>query len=96
MVKQQQKFKDDDYSYNQIGFGDFDLSGSCKEDNVQVLLHENVVANFVEVLTGIEASNDYVDRVKAKQFTQYGIKKGLKEFPREGKQSIIKEMDNIT
>ena len=37
-----------------------------------------------------------MDHVKTKQFTQYSIKKGLNKFPEEGKQSIIKEMDNMT
>ena len=61
-----------------------------------MLLHEDEVANYIELLTPIECSDDYVDYVQAKQFTQYSIKKGLKEFPEEGKRSIIKEMDNMT
>ena len=60
-----------------------------------MLSHEDEVANYVELLTAIEGSDDYVDYIQAKQFTQYSIKKGLKEFPEEGKQSIIKEMDNM-
>ena len=78
-------FKDDDNSNNQVGFGDFAFLGSHKEDNVEVLLYKNEVANFIEALTVIEQINDYVDCVKTKQFTQYIIKKGLKEFPVKGK-----------
>ena len=31
VVKQPENFKDDDYSYNQLGFGNFAFSGSQKE-----------------------------------------------------------------
>ena len=71
------------------------LSGICKEEKIQVLLHENEVSNQIEALTVIEQSNEYVDHVKAKQFTQYSIKKGLKEISNEGKQYIIKELGNM-
>ena len=58
--------------------------------------HEDKVANYIESLTTIKGSDDYVDYIKAKQFTQYSIKNGLKELPDEGKQYIIKEMNNMT
>ena len=82
VVKQPESFKDDDYSYNQIGFGD---SENSKGEKVQVLSHEDEVANYIELLTAIEGSGDYVDYNMAKKFSQYTIKKGLKEFPEEGK-----------
>ena len=81
MVKQWENSKDDNYSNNQICFGNFTFSGSCKEDNVQASLHENEVANYVKALTAIETSNNYMDHVKPKKLTQYSIKKGVKEFP---------------
>ena len=47
--------------------------------------HEDEVTNYIELLTAIEGSDDYVDYIKAKQLTQYSIKKGLKEFPEVGR-----------
>ena len=67
-----------------------------KGHNVQVFLHANEVTNYIEALSVIEQSNDYMGHANAKQFDQFVIKKGLKEFPMEGKQYIIKEMDDIT
>ena len=58
VVNQAESYTDYDYSYNQIGFGDFDFSESRKGDNVQVLSHENEVASYIESLTAIEGSND--------------------------------------
>ena len=54
VVKQPQNFKDGDYPYNQVDFCNFAFLGSCKEDNVQVLLHENEVSNYFKALTVIE------------------------------------------
>ena len=85
VVKQAESYKDADYSYTQNDFGDFAFSESRNADKVKVLKHEDEVANYIESLTAIEGSDDYVDYIKAKQFTQYSIKKGLKEFPDEGK-----------
>ena len=96
VVKQAESYKDADYSYTQSDFGDFAFSESRNADKVKVLKYEDEVANYIELLTAFEGSDDYVDYIKAKQFTQYSIKKGLKEFPDEGKQSIIKEMNNMT
>ena len=61
VVKQPENFDDNIYSYNQIGFGDFAFSESCKGEKVQVLSHEDEVANYIESLTAIEGSDDYVD-----------------------------------
>ena len=43
-----------------------------------MLSHENERANYIESLTAIEGSKDYVEYIQAKQFTQYSVKKGLK------------------
>ena len=54
VVKQAESYKDSDYSYNQIGFCYFAFSESRKGEKVQVLSHEDEVANYIELLTAIE------------------------------------------
>ena len=96
VVKQAESYKDADYFYNEIGFGNFAFLESRKEEKVQVLSHEVDVVNYIESFTAIKGSDDYVDYIKAKLFTQYSNEKGLEEFPDESEQPIIKNEDTMT
>jgi hypothetical protein len=56
---------------------------------------DNEVQNFINGLKVIEESAEYQDHVKELIFTQYNIKQGMKEYPEEGKASIMKELNNL-
>jgi hypothetical protein len=76
------------YTYTQL---DIDL---CQE-KIQTLKSDSEVQNFINMLKVIEESAEYQDHLKELIFTQYNIKQGMKEYPEEGKASIMKELNNL-
>lgn len=75
--------------------GDLSFVDRPKKAKIQTLSHEDKVQNYIEGLNGIDKNDKYAEHVKAKMFTQFRIKKGLKNFSDEGKRSVMKEMDNM-
>jgi hypothetical protein len=66
----------------------------CQE-KIQTLKSDSEVQNFINGLKVIEKSTEYQDHLKELIFTQYNIKQGMKEYPEEGKSSIMKELNNL-
>ena len=81
VVQKPQIFKDADYLYTQVRGDDLSFASSSKEEQIRILSNEDEVQNYIEALNTVEKSNEYVKEVKAKIFTQFSIKKGLKNSP---------------